>query len=122
MAEKKEIERQPMPLKSLAELKRAIKPGVEVVATYHANHPALVGVRRIVTKVQTNGFFSKSTTRTGDFGQTITRRAYTASTAIPSQLWIHEAKSRECSISSRYSIWPQWLWLRAMSDLRLLEG
>ena len=59
MAEKKEIERQPMPLKSLAELKRAIKPGVEVVATYHANHPALVGVRRIVTKVQTNGFFSK---------------------------------------------------------------
>lgn len=57
MTEEK-MERQPLKLKNLAALKRAIKPGVEVVATYHAKHPALVGVRRVVTTVQTNGFYT----------------------------------------------------------------
>ena len=58
MGEKKN-ERQPLELKNPAALKRAIKPGVEVVATYHAKHPSLVGVRRVVTTVQTNGFYTK---------------------------------------------------------------
>ena len=58
MAEQEKESQRPVTLKSLAELKRAIKLGTEVVATYHAKHPSLVGVRRVVTKVQTNGFFS----------------------------------------------------------------
>lgn len=49
----------PLEIHSLAALKRAIKPGTELMATYHAKHPELVGLVRIVTEVQTNGFYSK---------------------------------------------------------------
>ena len=44
---------------SLAALKRAIRPGTELIATYHAKHPEIVGLVRIVTEVQTHGFYSK---------------------------------------------------------------
>ena len=44
---------------SLAALKRAIKPGAELMATYHSKHPEIVGLVRVVTEVQTNGFYSK---------------------------------------------------------------
>lgn len=45
-------------VKSLTELKRAIKPGVEMLTTSHAYHPDIVGLTRQVTKVQTVGFYS----------------------------------------------------------------
>lgn len=57
MAEKKE--RQPLQIKNLADLKRHIKLGTELVATAHQYHPDIVGLTRVVTKVQTNGFYSK---------------------------------------------------------------
>ena len=50
---------QPMAFKNLAELKRYIKLGTEFKATRHKYHPDIVGLTRVVTKVQTNGFYSK---------------------------------------------------------------
>ena len=49
---------QPLAVKNLADLKRAIKPGVEIVTIRHALHPDLIGLVRVVGKVQTNGFYS----------------------------------------------------------------
>ena len=49
----------PLNIKNLAELKRTIKPGVEIKATSHANHPDIVGLVRVVTEVQSNAFYSK---------------------------------------------------------------
>ena len=48
-----------MAFKNLAELKRYIKLGTEFKATRHKYHPDIVGLTRVVTKVQTNGFYSK---------------------------------------------------------------
>lgn len=56
-AEKKD--RRPLRIKNLADLKRHIKLGTELVATAHQYHPDIVGLTRVVTKVQTNGFYSK---------------------------------------------------------------
>ncbi len=49
---------QPARIKNLAELKRIIKPGTEIKALSHANHPEIVGLTREVINVQTNGFYS----------------------------------------------------------------
>ena len=51
--------RTPCQIKNLAELKRLIKPGTEIRATYHAKHPEIVGLTRVVTTVLTNCFYSK---------------------------------------------------------------
>ena len=48
----------PLEIGSLAALKRAIKPGTELMATYHSKHPEIVGLVRVVTEVQTNAFYS----------------------------------------------------------------
>ena len=48
----------PLEIHSLADLKRAIKHGTELMVTYHAKHPELVGLVRVVTEVQTNAFYS----------------------------------------------------------------
>ena len=52
-------DRKPLQIKNLADLKRHIKLGTELVATSHQYHPDIVGLTRVVTKVQTNGFYSK---------------------------------------------------------------
>ena len=57
MAEKEN--RKPLQIKNLADLKRHIKLGTELVATSHQYHPDIVELTRVVTKVQTNGFYSK---------------------------------------------------------------
>ena len=44
---------------SLAELKRFIRPGVEFKTVSHANLADMVGLTRVVTTVQTVGFYSK---------------------------------------------------------------
>ena len=49
----------PLRISSLAELKRYIQPGMELVVSYHSKHPGLVGLRRVITKVQTNAYFTK---------------------------------------------------------------
>ena len=51
-------EPQPLEISSLAALKRAIKPGAELMATYHSKHPEIVGLVRVVTEVRTNAFYS----------------------------------------------------------------
>ena len=56
-AEKKD--RKPLQIKNLTDLKRHIKLGTEIVATSHQYHPDIVGLTRVVTKVQTHGFYSK---------------------------------------------------------------
>lgn len=56
-AEKKD--RKPLQIKNLADLKRHIKLGTELVTTSHQYHSDIVGLSRVVTKVQTNGFYSK---------------------------------------------------------------
>ncbi len=58
MAEERN-ERQPLPIKNLADLKRHIQVGTEFVSTFHQNHPDIVGLTRVVTEVQTNAFYSK---------------------------------------------------------------
>ena len=55
----KKDEKQPLRIKSLAELKRAIQPGTEIKALSHSNYPDLIGLVRVVTEVQTNAFYSK---------------------------------------------------------------
>lgn len=45
-------------IRSLAALKRAIQPGTELMATYHAKHPEIVGLVRVVTLVRSVGFYS----------------------------------------------------------------
>lgn len=52
-------EREPVAFKNLAELKRFIRPGVEFKTVSHANHADMVGLTRVVTTVQTVGFYSK---------------------------------------------------------------
>ena len=51
-------QREPVAFKSLAELKRFIRPGVELKTVSHANHADMVGLTRVVTTVQTVGFYS----------------------------------------------------------------
>ena len=52
-------QREPVAFKSLAELKQFIRPGVEFKTVSHANHADMVGLTRVVTTVQTVGFYSK---------------------------------------------------------------
>lgn len=54
----KEKKSRQIQVKNLAELKRAVKPGVEMLTTSHAYHQDIVGLTRQVTKVQTVGFYS----------------------------------------------------------------
>ena len=58
MAEENEG-RTPCRIKNLAELKRLIKLGTEIQATYHSKHPEIVGLTRVVTTVRTNSYYSK---------------------------------------------------------------
>lgn len=51
--------REPSRIKNLAELKRLIKLGTEIKAVSHTVHPDIVGLTRVVTDVQTNGYYSK---------------------------------------------------------------
>ncbi len=51
--------RQPLRFKHRADLVRHISVGTEIVATAHAYHPDIIGLTRVVTKVQTDGFYSK---------------------------------------------------------------
>lgn len=51
--------RQPLRFTHRADLMRHISVGTEIVATAHAYHPDLIGLTRVVTKVQTDGFYSK---------------------------------------------------------------
>lgn len=48
----------PLQISSLAELKRCIQPGMELEVSYHSKHPGLVGLRRVVTKVQSNAYYT----------------------------------------------------------------
>lgn len=57
--EKSEKQRKPVALKSLAELKRFIRPDVEFKTLSQKYHPDLVGLTRVVTAVQTVCFYSQ---------------------------------------------------------------
>ena len=48
----------PLQISSLAELKRYLQPGMELEVSYHSKHPGLVGLRRVITKVQSNAYFT----------------------------------------------------------------
>lgn len=63
-AEKKD--RRPLRIKNLADLKRHIKLGTELVATAHQYHPDIVGLTRVVTKVQTKVFTVNGETITAE--------------------------------------------------------
>lgn len=47
-----------MQIRNLAELKRCIQPGTEIKVLSHSKHPALIGLVRVVTEVQTNAYYS----------------------------------------------------------------
>lgn len=48
----------PLTIRSLAALKRAIKPGTELMATYHEFRKDIEGLVRVVTEVRSVGFYS----------------------------------------------------------------
>ena len=48
----------PLQISSLAELKRYLQPGMELEVSYHSKHPGLVGLRRVITKVRSNAYFT----------------------------------------------------------------
>lgn len=48
----------PLQIRNLAELKRCIQPGTEIKVLSHSKHPALIGLVRVVTEVQTNAYYS----------------------------------------------------------------
>ena len=54
-----EKKRDPVAIKNLASLKRFVRPGVEFKTLRQEKHPDLVGLTRVVTTVQTTGFYSK---------------------------------------------------------------
>ena len=56
--DQKNEQKAPLRIKNMAELKRCIRPGTELVATSHSKYPALVGLVRVVTEVQTNAYYS----------------------------------------------------------------
>lgn len=58
MTTEKQKAKEPVKVRNLADLKRLIKPGTEIMAISHKTHPEIVGLVRIVTKVQTNAFYS----------------------------------------------------------------
>ena len=58
MSEQKE-KRRPLPIKNLAEFKRAMQLGAEFTTTYHTKHPDTVGLTRVVSEVHTNCIYSK---------------------------------------------------------------
>ena len=57
--EKLEKQRKPAALKSLADLKHFIRPGIEFKTLSQKYHPDLVGLTRVVTAVQTVCFYSQ---------------------------------------------------------------
>jgi len=57
--EKETIPNTPMQIQNLADLKRHIRPGTELKAISHSNHPEVVGLVRVVTEVQSNAYYSK---------------------------------------------------------------
>ena len=101
----------PLEIRSLADLKRAIKPGAELMATYHAKHPEIVGLVRVVTEVQTNAFYSVikdqpnheyTTCNHGKGFARISKRRPTISlTERPSGYWIPEKATKAFSVNSR---------------------
>lgn len=56
--EQESTPKEPIKVKNLADFKRLIKPGAELMATYHGKHPEIVGLVRVVTEVQSNAFYS----------------------------------------------------------------
>ena len=56
--DQKNEQKAPLRIKNMAELKRCIRPGTELVATSHSKHPTLVGLVRVVTEVQPNAYYS----------------------------------------------------------------
>ena len=56
---KQKEKRKPIPIKSVAELKRQLQVGSEFMATYHIKHPETVGLVRVVSEVHTNCIYSK---------------------------------------------------------------
>ena len=59
MIGQEEKRQEPLTLKNLADLKRHIQVGTEIVSTWHNKHPDLVGLRRVVSQVQSNCFYTK---------------------------------------------------------------
>lgn len=57
MAQKEKADA-PLQIRNLAELKRCIQPGTEIKVLSHSKHPALIGLVRVVTEVQTNAYYS----------------------------------------------------------------
>lgn len=48
----------PCHIHNLAELKRQIVPGTEIKTLFHAYHPDMIGLARVVNEVHTNCFYS----------------------------------------------------------------
>lgn len=110
-AEKKD--RKPLQIKNLTDLKRHIKLGTEIVATSHQYHPDIVGLTRVVTKVQTNGFYSKIKDQPDhkwstaimalDFGRLTVKPVLTVSTVPKSKYSIPARTTAACSTRWNYT-------------------
>ena len=52
------MQKVPCTIHNLAELKRQIVPGAEMITLSHAYHPNMIGLVRVVNEVHTNCFYS----------------------------------------------------------------
>ena len=52
------MQKVPCTIHNLAELKRQIVPGAEMITRSHAYHPNMIGLVRVVNEVHTNCFYS----------------------------------------------------------------
>lgn len=52
------MQKVPCTIHNLAELKRQIVPGAEMISLSHAYHPNMIGLVRVVNEVHTNCFYS----------------------------------------------------------------
>lgn len=100
---------QPMAFKNLAELKRYIKIGTEFKATSHKYHPDIVGLTRVVTKVQTNGFYSKSRmSRTIGSPTAMEAKAFSLRSARPADISLTALRLRCWTSAVKTALFTNW--------------
>ena len=117
--------REPLQFKNLADMKRHIAVGTELVATFHSKHPDLVGLTRVVTEVLTNGFYSKIKGQPDHRWSTC---SYVDNAAVEGSHCVHLPAEAEGSVEryaahvrSQQSARTRGAWLRLLPCLLLVS-
>lgn len=87
-------------MRSLAELKRTIKPGMTLRVVQHEYRPELTGAVRVVTDVQGNGYFYKTD---GDTRRSWSHYAKASCYSFPDSNTYRQDEGVLCSCGQRYA-------------------